>query len=109
MSIFLILLLLLWLDPPMGYRWMVGMSSSSTFDLAHGSSETQAPSASLFFLGLPLLRVICCWGDETSTIFPPYTILFISGSMQFDLIASMGKGITCSMTLGMMVTGEKKS
>jgi hypothetical protein len=109
MSIFLVLLLLSWLDPPTGSSRMARMSSSLATAMARNSSETQAPLASLFFLGLPLLRGIFYWGGKTSTIFPPCTSLSISGSMRFDLIASVGKGIILSMPLGMLAMGEKNS
>jgi hypothetical protein len=88
---------------------MAHMSSSSATDLARGSSENQASPASLFFLGLPLLRGIFCWGDGASTIFPPYASLSTSGSAWFDLIVSVGKGITPFASLGMPVAGENNS
>jgi hypothetical protein len=107
--IFLVLLLLLRLNPPVGSSQMAHMISSSATNLSCDSFETQASSTSVFFLGLPLLRGILFWGDGASTVFPPCTIISASGSARFDLIISMGKGITPSTSLGMPVAGLNDS
>jgi hypothetical protein len=73
---------------------MALMSSSLTTDQACDSSENWAFAASLFLLGIPLLRGICCWGDRASNVFTPCASPFSSGFAWFDMIVSVGKGIT---------------
>jgi len=108
-SIPLVLLPISPYDPPAGSNRMVCMSSFSTTDLAHFSYETQASPTSVFFLGLPLLRGICCWGDGASTVFPPYARLFASGFVWLGMIVSVGEGTTPFASLGMPVAGENNS
>jgi hypothetical protein len=104
--IFLVLLLPSWLNLPVDSSRMACMSSSSAIDLARVSSKNRASTTSLFFLGLPLLRGICCCGDKASTIFPSYASHSASCFMWFDLVFYVGKGLTPFTSLGMAVVGE---
>jgi hypothetical protein len=66
--------------PSMGSSRIARMSNSSMADFAHGSLGTWVSPASLFFLGLPLLWGIFCWGDRASNILPSSTTLPASAS-----------------------------
>jgi hypothetical protein len=83
------------------------MSSFLAMDLARGSSENQASPSSLLFLGIPLLRGICCWGDGASTVLAPYANPSSLGSTWYDMIISVGKVTTPLVSLGIPDAGEK--
>jgi hypothetical protein len=73
LSMFVLILLpqLSRLVPSMGSNQIVHMSNSSVTDFARGSLGTRVSLTSLFFLVLPLLQGIGCWGDRASNSFLP--------------------------------------
>jgi hypothetical protein len=97
------------LDPPAGSSQMVSNNSSSATDMTHDSSETQTSMVSLFFLGPPLLRGICCWGEGAPNVFPSCANPSASNIVQFDLDFSIGKIIVPFTSLRIPSAGENDS
>jgi hypothetical protein len=88
---------------------MARISNYSEVDFTHSLFGTWIFPASLFFLGLPLLRGIFCWGDKVSNVFPFCITYSTPGSKRCYILASTGKGENPFGSLGAPVVSENES
>jgi len=92
-----------------GLNRIACMSNSSKTNFSRGSLRTRVSPISLFFLGLPLLQGIFCWGERDSSVISSSAALPASASARRSVTLSTGRGRSPFGYLGMHAESRNKS